>query len=222
MRYIIIFVLAFGFVVSLSAQKESRAVKEGNKLYLAKKFEEAQKRYQDGISKNQKSIPSNFNYGNSLFRQKKYKEANEQFSKTATLTTDKKESSAIFHNMGTSYLHSKEYAKSIEAYKKALKANPNDDDTRYNLAVAQHLLKKQQQHQQQNEQQQDKKDNKQQEQNKDKNKDKNEDKQQNEQQSEMDKEKAEQILQALEQDEQDTQKKRKIKMGRRAKVEKQW
>lgn len=105
----------------------------------------------------------------------------------------------------------KEYAKGVEAYKNSLKANPDDDETRYNLAVAQHLLKKQQEQQnqdnQQQQQQQEQQEQQQQEQN---------------QEQKMNKEQAEQILQALEQDEKDVQERRKVKMGQKAKVEKAW
>ena len=51
-------------------------------------------------------------------------------------------------------MEEKNYEKSVEAYKNSLKANPKDDDTRYNLAVAQYLMKKQQEQQKQQQQQQ--------------------------------------------------------------------
>ena len=54
----------------------------------------------------------------------------------------------IYHNMGVLLQASKDYAKAVDAYKMSLRNNPADDETRYNLALAQKMLKDQQQNQQ--------------------------------------------------------------------------
>lgn len=211
MKYkLLAFIMTLVPFVNISAQKEARNVKEGNKQYVAQKFTEAQKFYEQGIADNSESYSANFNLGNSLFRQKKYKEALEQYQKAATLTKEKKEIASAFHNVGNALMEEKNYEKSVEAYKNSLKANPKDDDTRYNLAVAQYLMKKQQEQQQQ--QQQQKQEQQQQQ--------KQEQKQQ--QQPKMQQEQIEQILKALEQDERDVQERRKIQMGQRSKTDKEW
>ena len=197
--------------VNISAQKEARNVKEGNKQYVAQKFTEAQKFYEQGIADNSDSYSANFNLGNSLFRQKKYKEALEQYQKAATLTKEKKEIASAFHNVGNALMEEKNYEKSVEAYKNSLKANPKDDDTRYNLAVAQYLMKKQQEQQKQQQQQQKQEQQQQQKQ-----------EQKQQQQPKMQQEQIEQILKALEQDERDVQERRKIQMGQRSKTDKEW
>ena len=211
MKYkLLAFIMTLVPFVNISAQKEVRNVKEGNKQYVAQKFTEAQKFYEQGIADNSDSYSANFNLGNSLFRQKKYKEALEQYQKAATLTKEKKEIASAFHNVGNALMEEKNYEKSVEAYKNSLKANPKDDDTRYNLAVAQYLMKKQQE--QQKQQQQQKQEQQQQQ--------KQEQKQQ--QQPKMQQEQIEQILKALEQDERDVQERRKIQMGQRSKTDKEW
>lgn len=213
MKYkLLVFIMTLVPFVNISAQKEARNVKEGNKQYVAQKFTEAQKFYEQGIADNSDSYSANFNLGNSLFRQKKYKEALEQYQKAATLTKEKKEIASAFHNVGNALMEEKNYEKSVEAYKNSLKANPKDDDTRYNLAVAQYLMKKQQEQQKQQQQQQQKQEQQQQQ--------KQEQKQQ--QQPKMQQEQIEQILKALEQDERDVQERRKIQMGQRSKTDKEW
>ncbi|MFC2720407.1 MAG: tetratricopeptide repeat protein, partial [Bacteroidota bacterium] len=153
MKYkLLAFIMTLVPFVNISAQKEARNVKEGNKQYVAQKFTEAQKFYEQGIADNSDSYSANFNLGNSLFRQKKYKEALEQYQKAATLTKEKKEIASAFHNVGNALMEEKNYEKSVEAYKNSLKANPKDDDTRYNLAVAQYLMKKHQEQQKQQQQ----------------------------------------------------------------------
>ena len=210
MKYkLLAFIMTLVPFVNISAQKEARNVKEGNKQYVAQKFTEAQKFYEQGVADNSDSYSANFNLGNSLFRQKKYKEALEQYQKAATLTKEKKEIASAFHNVGNALMEEKNYEKSVEAYKNSLKANPKDDDTRYNLAVAQYLMKQQQKQKQQQQQKQEQQQQQKQE-------------QKQQQQPKMQQEQIEQILKALEQDERDVQERRKIQMGQRSKTDKEW
>ena len=221
MKYkLLAFIMTLVPFVNISAQKEARNVKEGNKQYVAQKFTEAQKFYEQGIADNSESYSANFNLGNSLFRQKKYKEALEQYQKAATLTKEKKEIASAFHNVGNALMEEKNYEKSVEAYKNSLKANPKDDDTRYNLAVAQYLMKKQQEQKQQEQQKQEQQKQQQQQKQEQQQQQKQEQKQQ--QQPKMQQEQIEQILKALEQDERDVQERRKIQMGQRSKTDKEW
>lgn len=218
MKYkLLAFIMTLVPFVNISAQKEARNVKEGNKQYVAQKFKEAQKFYEQGIADNSDSYSANFNLGNSLFRQKKYKEALEQYQKAATLTKEKKEIAYAFHNVGNALMEEKNYEKSVEAYKNSLKANPKDDDTRYNLAVAQYLMKKKQEQQKQQQQQQ-----KQEQQKQEQQQEQQKQEQKQQQQPKMQQEQIEQILKALEQDERDVQERRKIQMGQRSKTDKEW
>jgi Ca-activated chloride channel homolog len=131
--------------LSVWAQKESDDVRAGNKKYKSSKFTEAEIAYRKGLVRNPKSVEANYNLGNALFRQKKYSEALEKYNAAAALQTgDKKNMAATFHNVGNSLLVDNKIEESIKAYKMALKNNPKDDETRYNLAYAQLLLKNQQ------------------------------------------------------------------------------
>ena len=141
---------------------------------------------------------------------------------------DKGRLAASYHNIGNSLLESGEFAKSIDAYKQALRNNPNDNDTRYNLVYAQQMLKQQQnKNQNKNKNQQQEKQQQKEEQQQDKNKQEQQQQQQKQQQqqSAMSKERAEEILKALEQDERDTQDKVKEAQAQQAKryrVDKDW
>lgn len=211
----LLLIMLFG-VGNLIAQEESSNVREGNKLYKSEKYVDAEVAYRKGLQKNPKSFEANYNLGNALFKQGKNSEAFEQFKNAAALQSDNKEKmSAVFHNAGNALLAEKKYDESINAYKMALKMNPKDDETRYNLAYAQMMLKKQQQNK-------DKKDDK-----KDKEKEKEKEKQQQQQpqpqQPKMSKQNAQQILDALMQDEKNTMEKTKKQPVRAKKsAEKDW
>ena len=170
-----------------------------------------------------------------ITKQEKYNEAGEQYKMSAQMQKDPTKAAAAWHNLGNISSQAKDYAKSIEAYKQALRLNPNDDETRYNLVLAQKLLQEQQNQQNQDQE----KDNQQQEENKDdQNKDQqnqpqqqdqnqqNQDEQNQQQQDQqMSKENAEQILEALQQDEKATQdriNKEQMKQVRQKITEKDW
>jgi tetratricopeptide (TPR) repeat protein len=211
------FILFCVLIVSttLSAQEESTDVREGNKLYKSEKFVDAEVAYRKGLQKNPKSFEGTYNLGNALFKQKKYPEALEQYKNALALQpTAKDKIAAAFHNAGNALLSDKKIEESINAYKMALKANPKDDETRYNLAYAQMMLKKQQQNK-------DKDKDKEKEKEQKKEQDKNQ--QQQQQQPQMSKQNAQQILDALMQDEKNTMdKKKKQPVRARKNAEKDW
>ena len=216
----------------LYAQKESGKVFRGNKEYEKQDYTAAEVEYRRGIEANKESFEAHYNLGNALFRQEKYPEAQAAFEKAASLLPkeDKANRATTFHNLGNAFFAQEQYEKAIEAYKEALRNNPKDDDTRYNLVKAMEMLKKQQeqqQNQQQNQNQKQQQEQQKQEQQQQQEQQQNQEEQQQqaeeqEQEQKMDKETAEQILQALEQDEQETQEKLQRQQGTKRRVEKDW
>lgn len=219
----LIFFMMISFtVLNVAAQEENGYVREGNKLYKAKKYTEAEIAYRKGLLKNSKSFEANYNLGNALFKQEKYAEALEQYQKAVPIEKVSKDKlAAALHNTGNALLMEKKIAESIEAYKKSLKVNPKDDETRYNLALAQHLLKNQENQQDQNKDQ--KQDQNQQPEEKEQQQQKDESQKEEQPQPNISKDKAEQILEALMQDENDTMEKaKKQPASSRKTVEKDW
>lgn len=230
--FIVIGLLAF-MPVSIMAQQESADIRSGNKYYKQEKYTEAEIEYRKGLDKNKDSFEGHFNLGDALYRQEKFDDAIEQFKIAGTQAEDDKgKLAAVNHNIGNALLQQQKYAESIAAYKQALKNNPKDDETRYNLAYAQEMLRQQQQQQQQNQNQDNKDDNKQdeQKQNQQQEQNKQEQEQQDQEQQQpqpqeqtMSKENAEQILEALLQDEKETQEKAKrATMKSSKKADKDW
>ena len=157
-------------VTAVYGQKTDRDyLRSGNKLYKDSLFVKAEVDYRKALEVNPKSADALYNLGNSLLMQEKGKEAMEQLDAASRLEKDKEKLAHIYHNMGVILQASKQLPQCIEAYKQALRNNPKDDETRYNLALAQKQLKDQQQQQDQNQQQEQKQDQKQdeKEQNKD-------------------------------------------------------
>ncbi len=183
------------------AQRADRdLVRKGNRLYRDSAYVKAETSYVKAQEKNAAGYYATYNRGNALLRQNKPKEAMQQFEAASKMEAPKTDKAKTWHNMGVIMQSQKQYADAINCYKEALRNEPTDDETRYNLALCQKLLKDQQKNQDQNKdnknqnkdqngqndknkqnQDKDKKD-------KDKNKDQNQDKQ-NEQEDKQDKQK---------------------------------
>lgn len=217
--------------VTVSAQKAERDfIRKGNRLFKDSVYVNAEVNYRKALEVNPQSTVSMFNLGNTLAQQNKLQEAMEQYVAATKIEKDKDDLAQIYHNMGVIFHSQKDYAKAVEAYKQSLRNNPKDDETRYNLALAQKMLKDQQQEQQNQDQNQQQQQQDQQEDKKDQNKDQqqNQDQQQQPPQSqkkenEMSKENAEQLLNSVMQDEKDVQdkvKKQQVIQGGR--LEKDW
>ena len=233
-RCIGLVLMMFAAIFSASAQKAERDyIRKGNRAFKDSVFVDAEVNYRKALEVNPKSSISMYNLGNTLVRQNKVQEGTEQYSAAAKIEKDKSKLAYIFHNIGDIFQTQKDYAKAVEAYKESLRNNPKDDETRYNLALAQKLLKDQEQNQQNQDQNQDQ--NKEQEKKEQEKKDQeNKQDQQNNQQQQppqsqkqneqMSKENAEQLLKSVMQDEKDVQDKVKkqqqvIQGGR---LEKDW
>lgn len=237
-------VVAFLIVCNmLFAQKAEREhVRAGNDLYQSEKYTESEIEYRKALEVNANSIEGTYNLGNTLYKQQKFPEAAEQYQLLIGQGERMKETpegtarlSQVYHNVGNIFMNGKEYAKSVEAYKQSLRLNPHDNETRYNLALAQKLLNDQQQQEQnqdqQNQENQDKNDENQNQQNQQQQEqqqqNQNQDKTQEQQQpdEQMSQDNAQQILDAFLQDEKDTQekvKKAQMQQQQRRKTDKQW
>ena len=214
----------------LFAQREAGDVRKGNREYRKQNFTEAEVNYRRGLETNKDSYEAHYNLGDALFKQDKYADAQAEFETAAKMLdkkADKSRYAKAMHNIGNCNFAQQQYDKAVAAYQESLRANPKDNDTRYNLVKAMEMLQQQQQqqqNQQQNQDQQQQQQQQQEQQQQEQNQDQQQQQQEQQQQSEdqMDKETAEQILQALEQDEQDTQEKMQRQQGKKRRVEKEW
>ena len=142
-RFFIIILLLLAFTVSVFAQADRRYVRQGNRLFQNEDYNEAEIRYRRSIEQNPQNIKGMFNLGNALYKQGRYEEAAELFQGLAQFAPGEAEKAYAFHNLGNSFLQTEKYAESVDAYKKSLRINPNDEQTRFNLAYAMKLLQQQ-------------------------------------------------------------------------------
>ena len=241
-KKIAILALLVTLYASAEAQNERRFVRQGNKYYLegvrdttrldTVSFSKAETEYRRALEKRPDDPLWNFNLSNAQYKQMQFPEAIESYKRLAEQEGDPLRKARALHNLGNSLLFSQKIDESIEAYKEALRNNPSDLDTKYNLAYAQNL-KKQQENQDQNQQNQDQQQNQQdqqqqQQQNQDQDQNKNQDQQNQQQQqpqSKISRQNAEQLLQALQNAEkniQDKVKKQQAQQAKTVRTEKDW
>ena len=217
--------------VGMQAQTDRQLVRQGNKLFRQGNYADAEIQYRKAVEKNPRNAQANYNLGNALLAQRKDSSAVSQFENAAKLETAPLRKAQAYHNMGVICQNKKMYGEAIEAYKEALRLNPADDETRYNLAVCKRQQKNQQQQNQQDKQNQQKQDQdkkdqqqKQDEQKQDQKKDDQQQQQQQQpQQPQMSRENAEQMLNAAIQEEKQTQERmKKMQQPKRRSLEKNW
>lgn len=230
--YIILLLLTALSVSSYADNRKARKlIRKGNALYRADKRQEAQVDYLKAFRADSTDARVQYNLATSMFPQD-YKLVQKErcdtmammFERAAQAETNPLRKAKAYHNEGVAYQGVKDFGKAIEAYKNALRCNPNDDEARYNLVLCQRQLKNQGGGN--NNQQQDKQDqqDKQQQQQQQQEKQEKQDQQQQQQEPPMSKENAEQLLNAAMQREKETQKRMKEaqQQPQRRRIEKNW
>lgn len=207
------------------AQSDRQFIRSGNKLYRSQNYAKAEAEYRKAIAQNGQNPQALYNLGCALMMQQKDSAAIVQYENAGKLESSKSRKAKIYHNIGVICQNHQMYGEAIEAYKESLRNNPDDNETRYNLA----LCKRQQKNQKQNGGEQKKKDD---QKGKDKQKkDDQQQKQQDQQQQQknkpkdrMSKENAEQLLNAATQQEKATQQRMKkaMRQSGKKKLKKNW
>lgn len=218
--------ILFSMMVVIAIAQPKKEVRTGNDLYQQEKYKEAAEAYQSALIKQPNYMPGLFNLGNAKYQQKEYEASRKLMEGVAKTSTIKEQQSAANYNIGNTYLEEKKYKEAVEAYKEALRKNPQDAQAKYNMSYALEMLKNQQggggKNKDQNKKDQDKKD-KDKNKNKDENKDKkDENKDQQDQQKEQDKKDQQKEQQQNKQDEQkDKQQKQQQPQSKPSKLSEQ-
>ena len=202
------------FCLPLWGQKQVRDLtRSGNKLYRSKEYSKAEIDYRKALEVNKSDRTTIFNLANVLYRTDRGEEAGKLYqSLTPHLSLlSSTEAADLTHNAGNTAFRAKQLEQAIEYYKESLRRRPSDEDTRYNLALAQKLLEEQKKNggggqDQKQDQDKDQKKDQQQDQQKDQKKDQQPQPQQPNQ-DQMSQETANRILQALQKDEKNTRQK---------------
>lgn len=221
-RSVVTILLALFCIGSMNAQNDRSHIRLGNREYRGGNASKAEVEYRKALEKNANNPQALYNLGCALMQQQKDSLAMVQFDKATKVEKSKLRKAMAFHNIGTILQRHQQYGEAVKAYEEALRCNPSDDETRYNLVLCKRQQKNQKDDQKKDNQK--KEQDKQQQQNKE-NKDKNDKKEEKQQpKDQMSKENAEQLLNAAMQEEKNTQQRLKqaMQQPQRRNLQKNW
>ena len=145
---ILLFVFTFAATTGqIWRDKVSRKNAEGNALYQQKNYPGALDKYveaNDGKAHRQELA---YNLANTFYQQKKYPEALRELEK-AVSSGDSPLNENIYFNRGNTFFQMGKYQEAIESYKKALEITPSDKEAKHNLELALKKLQENPQEQQ--------------------------------------------------------------------------
>jgi len=127
----------------LALKKANDYVHEANQLISEDDFISAEMEYRKAISEQPASVAGTYNLGNSYYNKGNFDEALYRQQQAAKNAVNKDEKHKAFHNIGNILMKNKQCKEAVEAYKSALRNDPTDDETRYNLALAKECAEQQ-------------------------------------------------------------------------------
>ena len=218
-RYIYILLLMLT-AFTAEAQVDRRDVRRGNRDFRKEKFKEAEIEYRKGIVKDSLSIAANYNLAADLYRQNNPQEAQKILDKIKEAAQASKYAADCFYNLGDMAIANQDWQTAVTAFEESLLRNPSDLDAKENYIYAKKKLEQQQNQQQNDQQQNDQQQNDQSQDNQDNQNDQNKDNQQDNQDQNRDQQNrndqdqpkitpqaAQQMLQAIQAKEKETQEK---------------
>lgn len=128
-------------------RKSDRFIAEAQELMADNEFAAAEATYRKAVATDPSNTTAKYNMGNLYHTKEKSVNAEQRLKQAAEIAATKEEKHRIYHNLGNTYMQTEDYQQAVDAYKEALRNDPTDDETRYNLALAKRKQEKQGQQQ---------------------------------------------------------------------------
>ena len=210
MRKFLTILLLFAVVPAMAQRADMR---RGNRQFRKGEYAEADISYRKGLLKDSTSIAARYNLANNLYRQQNYDEAAKQMDAVPQDSLKAcKFAADFFFNRGNIAIAQEDWQKAVESYIQCLMLTPNDIEAKENYTYARYHLQNQQQNQNgdgDNDQNQDQQDQNQDRDQQDQDQQNQDQQPQNQQQQpqpvEISPQQAQQILQAIQEKERQTQ-----------------
>ena len=246
MRFIYMLVVTLALPAAVAAQNVDRKdVRRGNRDFKKEEFREAEIDYMKALVKDSTSVAANYNIANAYYRQGNMQEARKNLDRIKESASATASAADYFYNLGDVALATQDYQTAVTAFAQSLMIRPDDLDAKENFIYAKKMLQNQQNNQNQDQNQNndqnqdqnqndDQNNNQDQNQNNDQNQDQNNDQNQNKdqdrqnqqgQQPKISPQAAQQMLQAIQAKEKETQDKvneQKAKALKSRQKEKNW
>lgn len=135
-----IFLLLMSAAV-MSAQPDRRFVRSGNRDFRKGDFKSAEIEYMKAVAKDSTSTAANYNLANTLYRQGNFEQAGKKYEALKETVSAPSQAAAVYYNSGNAASESKDWQAAVEAYRQSLLLNPGDLDAKENYIYAKEMLK---------------------------------------------------------------------------------
>lgn len=131
-----LFLLLANFAFYIAQEQYNTSVYEGNKAFEQEDYDTASAKYLEAIRLNDKDFSAHYNLANSLYKSGKYQDAIAEYKKAEALAKNTDDKTATQYNLGNAYMKNGDRQTATQYYKKALKADPNNQYIRKNYQIA--------------------------------------------------------------------------------------
>lgn len=120
---------------------ERSLVRKGTRQYNKGNYEQAISRYEQALQAVAGQFEATYDLGNALYKAERFDRAEQTMQQAAadSLRTDDERAEA-FYNLGNAQFKQQKYKEALESYKQSLRLNPADMETKYNYAYTKRLL----------------------------------------------------------------------------------
>ena len=175
-KFSVIFFLAALTAVTITTEVHAQRfadrweIRFGNRAYQRGDFEQSATNFDRALERNPQSFAAAFNLGNALYREERFDEAAQVFGSLAHESGEMPERIAESHyNAGNALVGQQLLREALEEYKNSLRANPDDMDAKFNLAYVKKLLEENEDENEDEDEDEDEDEEQEQEQNEDQN-----------------------------------------------------
>ena len=139
-----LYIILFLFTASgAQAQQlpERSLVRKGNRQYNKGNYEQSAGRYEQALQAAPGQFEAIYNLGNALYKAERFDRAEQTMQQAAadSLRADTERAEA-FYNLGNAQFKQQKYQEALESYKQSLRLNPSDMEAKYNYAYTKRLL----------------------------------------------------------------------------------
>ncbi|MFK7784989.1 MAG: tetratricopeptide repeat protein [Crocinitomicaceae bacterium] len=135
---LVIFVLVLSSSMSFGQEEDAwrDTLIMARKAYEKKEYADALKYYESTQKIAPEDIDLSDEMAQSAYKSRDFERAEKIYQQGSSTKMSKRDRSDAMHNMGNAQMRQENYKGAIESYKEALRNNPNDEETRYNLSKA--------------------------------------------------------------------------------------
>lgn len=226
MRKLVCIMLALCLGTVAFAQKGD--LRRGNRQFRKGQYAQADISYRKGLMQDTTSVAAHYNLANNLYRQENFDEAARQLEAVQLTAGETPFAADYYFNRGDVAIARQDWQTAVNMFKESLRLNPSDLNAKENYIYARNKLQEQEQEEQEEQQQQ-------QQQNQNQEQQQNQDQEQQEpqqqpqpqqqQQQQLNPQQAQQLLQAIQEKEKQTQEKvdeKKAAAAKSRQKEKNW